>query len=98
MRVFIPGEVFNKNTILNMNVSCDVKLCVLLSGMDTQLVVRPLLDKVEKNTQESAMRRVAFPHVSTCLVESSIQCRHLNMIKVVCFHFVAFYGLLRADW
>ncbi|KAI4788044.1 hypothetical protein KUCAC02_036103 [Chaenocephalus aceratus] len=34
----------------------------VLSGMDTQLVVRPLLDKVEKNTQESAMRKIAFPH------------------------------------
>ncbi|XP_056273424.1 U3 small nucleolar RNA-associated protein 4 homolog [Pseudoliparis swirei] len=37
---------------------------VVSGGMDTQLVVRPLLDKVEKNTQESAMRRVAFPHRS----------------------------------
>lgn len=35
-----------------------------LSGIDTQLVVRPLLDKVEKNTQESALRKIAFPHVS----------------------------------
>lgn len=34
------------------------------TGMDTQLVVRPLLDKVEKNTQESALRKIAFPHVS----------------------------------
>lgn len=42
---------------------------VILSGMDTQLVVRPLLDKVEKNTQESALRKIAFPHVSTYLVK-----------------------------
>lgn len=35
------------------------------SGMDTQVVVRPLLDKVEKNTQESALRKIAFPHVRT---------------------------------
>uniref|UniRef100_UPI0037E87EF1 U3 small nucleolar RNA-associated protein 4 homolog n=1 Tax=Semicossyphus pulcher TaxID=241346 RepID=UPI0037E87EF1 len=35
---------------------------VVSGGMDTQLVVRPLLDKVEKNTQESAMRKIAFPH------------------------------------
>ncbi|XP_031723998.1 U3 small nucleolar RNA-associated protein 4 homolog [Anarrhichthys ocellatus] len=37
---------------------------VVSGGMDTQLVVRPLLDKVEKNTRESAMRKVAFPHRS----------------------------------
>ncbi|RVE72156.1 hypothetical protein OJAV_G00059200 [Oryzias javanicus] len=35
---------------------------VVSGGMDTQLVVRPLLDKVEKNTQESAMRKILFPH------------------------------------
>ncbi|XP_072242835.1 U3 small nucleolar RNA-associated protein 4 homolog [Leuresthes tenuis] len=35
---------------------------VVSGGMDTQLVVRPLLDKVEKNTRESALRVVAFPH------------------------------------
>lgn len=37
---------------------------VVSGGMDTQLVVRPLLDKVEKNTQESAMRKILFPHRS----------------------------------
>lgn len=35
---------------------------VVSGGMDTQLVVRPLLDKVEKNTRESALRKIAFPH------------------------------------
>ncbi|XP_020497994.1 U3 small nucleolar RNA-associated protein 4 homolog [Labrus bergylta] len=35
---------------------------VVSGGMDTQLVVRPLLDKVEKKTQESALRKIAFPH------------------------------------
>lgn len=35
---------------------------VVSGGMDTQLVVRPLLDKVEKNTQESALRKIMFPH------------------------------------
>lgn len=39
-------------------------LCVIPPGMDTQLVVRPLLDKVEKNTRESALRKITFPHVS----------------------------------
>ncbi|CAN9493131.1 unnamed protein product [Ophioblennius macclurei] len=37
---------------------------VVSGGMDTQLVVRPLLDRVEKNTQESAMRTITFPHRS----------------------------------
>lgn len=37
---------------------------VVSGGMDTQLVVRPLLDKVERNTQESALRKIAFPHRS----------------------------------
>lgn len=42
----------------------DRHLCLIPSGMDTQLVVRPLLDKVEKNTLESALRKITFPHVS----------------------------------
>lgn len=46
-------------------------LPVFQSGMDTQLVVRPLLDKVEKNTQESAIRKILFPHVRTHLVDYS---------------------------
>ncbi|XP_069575492.1 U3 small nucleolar RNA-associated protein 4 homolog [Brachyistius frenatus] len=37
---------------------------VVSGGMDTQLVVRPLLDKVEKNTQEAALRKITFPHRS----------------------------------
>ncbi len=40
--------------------------------MDTQLVVRPLLDRVEKNTQESALRKIAFPHVSTYLAAKNL--------------------------
>uniref|UniRef100_A0A3B4BIV5 Uncharacterized protein n=1 Tax=Periophthalmus magnuspinnatus TaxID=409849 RepID=A0A3B4BIV5_9GOBI len=47
----------------------DVRALVLtdiavVSGMDTQLVVRPLLDKVEKNTAESALRKIVFPFKS----------------------------------
>uniref|UniRef100_A0AAV2L6E2 Cirhin n=1 Tax=Knipowitschia caucasica TaxID=637954 RepID=A0AAV2L6E2_KNICA len=34
---------------------------VVSGGMDTQLVVRPLLDKVEKNTSESELRKIIFP-------------------------------------
>ncbi|KAM6936869.1 U3 small nucleolar RNA-associated protein 4 homolog [Xenentodon cancila] len=39
-------------------------IAVVSGGMDTQLVVRPLLDKVEKNSQESALRKIVFPHRS----------------------------------
>ncbi|XP_072291813.1 U3 small nucleolar RNA-associated protein 4 homolog [Eucyclogobius newberryi] len=34
---------------------------IISGGMDTQLVVRPLLDKVEKHTAESEMRKMVFP-------------------------------------
>lgn len=37
---------------------------LFVAGMDTQLVVRPLLDKVEHNTPESSLRKIAFPYVS----------------------------------
>lgn len=37
---------------------------VVSGGVDTQLVVRPLLDKVEKNTLESALRKIVFPFKS----------------------------------
>lgn len=37
---------------------------VVSGGMDTQLVVRPLLDRVDKNTQESSLRKITFPHKS----------------------------------
>uniref|UniRef100_A0A3Q1FZ43 UTP4 small subunit processome component n=1 Tax=Acanthochromis polyacanthus TaxID=80966 RepID=A0A3Q1FZ43_9TELE len=37
---------------------------VVSGGMDTQLVVHPLLDKVEKYTHEAAQRKIAFPHRS----------------------------------
>uniref|UniRef100_A0A8C6UT37 UTP4 small subunit processome component n=1 Tax=Neogobius melanostomus TaxID=47308 RepID=A0A8C6UT37_9GOBI len=37
---------------------------IVSGGMDTQLVVCPLLDKVEKNTSESALRKIAFPSKS----------------------------------
>ncbi|KAJ0069514.1 hypothetical protein NL108_008453, partial [Boleophthalmus pectinirostris] len=36
-------------------------IAVVSGGMDTQLVVRPLLDKVEKNTAESELRKMVFP-------------------------------------
>ncbi|KAM8891989.1 LOW QUALITY PROTEIN: U3 small nucleolar RNA-associated protein 4 homolog [Spinachia spinachia] len=51
-----------KNHSHDVRALAHTETAVVSGGMDTQLVVRPLLDKVEKNTQESAMRKVSFPH------------------------------------
>ncbi|XP_077954112.1 U3 small nucleolar RNA-associated protein 4 homolog [Gasterosteus aculeatus] len=53
-----------KNHSHDVRALAHTETAVVSGGMDTQLVVRPLLDKVEKNTRESAMRKVSFPHVS----------------------------------
>lgn len=53
-----------KNHSHDVRALIHTETAVVSGGMDTQLVVRPLLDKVEKNTRESAMRKVAFPHRS----------------------------------
>lgn len=51
-------------------VSCEVSwtqtlsLCLPASGLDGQLVIRPLMEKVEAKTYEAALRKVTFPHVS----------------------------------
>uniref|UniRef100_A0A7N6F5K0 Anaphase-promoting complex subunit 4 WD40 domain-containing protein n=1 Tax=Anabas testudineus TaxID=64144 RepID=A0A7N6F5K0_ANATE len=51
-----------KNHLHDVRALAHTDTAVVSGGMDTQLVVRPLLDKVEKNTQESALRKIAFPH------------------------------------
>ncbi|KAI3371763.1 hypothetical protein L3Q82_024314, partial [Scortum barcoo] len=53
-----------KNHSHDVRVLAHTDTAVVSGGMDTQLVVRPLLDRVEKNTQESALRKIAFPHRS----------------------------------
>ncbi|KAL6107424.1 utp4 [Pungitius sinensis] len=53
-----------KNHSHDVRALAHTETAVVSGGMDTQLVVRPLLDKVEKNTRESAMRKVSFPHRS----------------------------------
>ncbi|KAM9808140.1 U3 small nucleolar RNA-associated protein 4 homolog [Neosynchiropus ocellatus] len=53
-----------KNHSHDVRALAHTSTAVVSGGMDTQLVVRPLLDRVEKNTQESALRRIAFPHRS----------------------------------
>ncbi|XP_074533805.1 U3 small nucleolar RNA-associated protein 4 homolog [Halichoeres trimaculatus] len=51
-----------KNHSHDVRALAHTDIAVVSGGMDTQLVVRPLLDKVEKNTRESAQRKIAFPH------------------------------------
>uniref|UniRef100_A0A667ZTJ9 UTP4 small subunit processome component n=1 Tax=Myripristis murdjan TaxID=586833 RepID=A0A667ZTJ9_9TELE len=53
-----------KNHTHDVRALAHTDTAVVSGGMDTQLVVRPLLEKVEKNTQESALRKIAFPHRS----------------------------------
>lgn len=53
-----------KNHTHDVRALVQTDTAVLSGGMDTQLVVRPLLDKVEKNTAESAQRKIAFPFKS----------------------------------
>ncbi|XP_062245087.1 U3 small nucleolar RNA-associated protein 4 homolog [Platichthys flesus] len=53
-----------KNHSHDVRALVHTETAVVSGGMDTQLVVRPLLDKVEKNTMESSLRKIAFPHRS----------------------------------
>ncbi|KAF1387125.1 hypothetical protein PFLUV_G00102020 [Perca fluviatilis] len=53
-----------KNHSHDVRALAHTETAVVSGGMDTQLVVRPLLDKVEKNTQESALRKMSLPHRS----------------------------------
>uniref|UniRef100_A0A8D0AY75 UTP4 small subunit processome component n=1 Tax=Sander lucioperca TaxID=283035 RepID=A0A8D0AY75_SANLU len=53
-----------KNHSHDVRALAHTETAVVSGGMDTQLVVRPLLDKVEKNTQESALRKMTLPHRS----------------------------------
>ncbi|XP_075998606.1 U3 small nucleolar RNA-associated protein 4 homolog [Genypterus blacodes] len=51
-----------KNHTHDVRALAHTNIAVVSGGMDTQFVVRPLLEKVEKNTQESALRKITFPH------------------------------------
>ncbi|XP_034031590.1 U3 small nucleolar RNA-associated protein 4 homolog [Thalassophryne amazonica] len=51
-----------KNHTHDVRALAHTDTAVVSGGMDTQLVVRPLLDKVEKNTLESSLRKITFPH------------------------------------
>uniref|UniRef100_A0A665VCF9 Anaphase-promoting complex subunit 4 WD40 domain-containing protein n=1 Tax=Echeneis naucrates TaxID=173247 RepID=A0A665VCF9_ECHNA len=61
-----------KNHSHDVRALAHTETAVVSGGMDTQLVVQPLLDRVEKNTQESALRKIAFPHRSlVCCAKKS---------------------------
>lgn len=51
-----------KNHTHDVRALAHTETAVVSGGMDTQLVVQPLLDKVEKNTWESALHKIVFPH------------------------------------
>lgn len=53
-----------KNHTHDVRALVQTDTAVVSGGMDTQLVVCPLLDKVQKNTAESALRKIAFPYKS----------------------------------
>ena len=55
---------------------------ILSSGMDTQLVVRPLLEKFDERSHASALRKIQFPHVSTELVEITLASELLQIMLI----------------
>ncbi|XP_056138173.1 U3 small nucleolar RNA-associated protein 4 homolog [Lampris incognitus] len=53
-----------KNHTHDIRALAQTETAVVSGGMDTQLVVRPLMEKVERNTQEASLRKISFPHRS----------------------------------
>ncbi|KAL2093088.1 hypothetical protein ACEWY4_010400 [Coilia grayii] len=51
-----------KNHTHDVRSVAEVESAIISGGMDTQLVVRPLLEKHEVKSQASALRTVQFPH------------------------------------
>ncbi|XP_030646167.1 U3 small nucleolar RNA-associated protein 4 homolog [Chanos chanos] len=51
-----------KNHTHDVRAVAEIQTAFVSGGMDTQLFVRPFLDKVECRTQASAIRKVLFPH------------------------------------
>lgn len=51
-----------KNHTHDIRAVMEVGTAIISGGMDTQLVVRPLLDKHNVKSQASALREVKFPH------------------------------------
>nr|XP_057931377.1 U3 small nucleolar RNA-associated protein 4 homolog [Doryrhamphus excisus] len=53
-----------KNSSHDVKALVHTETAVVSGGMDTQVVVQPLLDKVEKLSQEASLRKIMFPHRS----------------------------------
>uniref|UniRef100_A0A4W4G369 Anaphase-promoting complex subunit 4 WD40 domain-containing protein n=1 Tax=Electrophorus electricus TaxID=8005 RepID=A0A4W4G369_ELEEL len=51
-----------KNHTHDVRAVLELDTAVVSGGMDTQLVVRPLLDKIDVKTSASALRKIHFPH------------------------------------
>ncbi|XP_051580031.1 U3 small nucleolar RNA-associated protein 4 homolog [Myxocyprinus asiaticus] len=51
-----------KNHTHDVRAVAEITTAVVSGGMDTQLVVRPLLDKIEVRSSASALRKIHFPH------------------------------------
>ncbi|XP_036391319.1 U3 small nucleolar RNA-associated protein 4 homolog [Megalops cyprinoides] len=60
-REWVRTRTFRHHTH-DVRAAADIGRAVVSGGMDAQLVIRPLLDKVDANTPESALRRIQFPH------------------------------------
>ncbi|XP_026099567.1 U3 small nucleolar RNA-associated protein 4 homolog [Carassius auratus] len=51
-----------KNPTHDIRAVAEIATAVVSGGMDAQLVVRPLLDKIEVRSVASALRKIHFPH------------------------------------
>lgn len=70
--------------------------------MDTQIVMRPLLDKVEVKTTATAFRKIHFPHVSFNTLKFFnllLQLRLARAVlkRVLIFHHKAEFSVLRQE-
>lgn len=55
---------------------------IIFSGMDTHLVVRPLLEKFDEKSHASGLRKIHFPHVSTEMAEMTLVSELLQIISI----------------
>ncbi|XP_016318147.1 U3 small nucleolar RNA-associated protein 4 homolog [Sinocyclocheilus anshuiensis] len=51
-----------RNHTHDIRAVAEITTAVVSGGMDAQLVVRPLLDKIEERSAASALRKIHFPH------------------------------------
>uniref|UniRef100_A0A673ZEQ6 UTP4 small subunit processome component n=1 Tax=Salmo trutta TaxID=8032 RepID=A0A673ZEQ6_SALTR len=51
-----------KNHTHDVRALAEIETAIVSGGMDTQLVVRPLLEKFDERSHASALRKIHFPH------------------------------------